>query len=88
LEAFWRREFDLESLETIDGAIEKAGMDVMKWHAYLETNGHVDLEEALKFAESSGVFGAPTFVYQDELFWGADRLDLLDKKIRIHVSGI
>lgn len=87
LEAFWRREFDLESLETIDGAIEKAGMDVMKWHAYLETNGHEDLDKALKLADSSGVFGAPTFVYQDELFWGTDRIDLLDKQIRIHVLG-
>jgi 2-hydroxychromene-2-carboxylate isomerase len=25
------------------------------------------------------VFGAPTYVYKDELFWGQDRLDFLDR---------
>ena len=27
------------------------------------------------------VFGAPTYVYRDELFWGQDRLDFLDRKM-------
>jgi 2-hydroxychromene-2-carboxylate isomerase len=27
------------------------------------------------------VFGAPTYVYQDELFWGQDRLDFLDRAL-------
>ena len=28
-----------------------------------------------------GVFGAPTFVYDGELFWGQDRLDFLDRAL-------
>jgi len=28
-----------------------------------------------------GVFGAPTYVYRDELFWGQDRLDFLDRAL-------
>lgn len=28
-----------------------------------------------------GVFGAPTYVYKGELFWGQDRLDFLDKAL-------
>ena len=28
-----------------------------------------------------GVFGAPTYVVEDELFWGQDRLDFLDRKM-------
>ena len=32
-------------------------------------------EEALK----RGVFGAPTYVYGDELFWGQDRLEFLER---------
>ena len=27
------------------------------------------------------VFGAPTYVYRDELFWGQDRLDFLDREL-------
>jgi 2-hydroxychromene-2-carboxylate isomerase len=32
-------------------------------------------------AIARGVFGAPTYVYQDELFWGQDRLDFLGRKL-------
>jgi 2-hydroxychromene-2-carboxylate isomerase len=28
-----------------------------------------------------GVFGAPTYLYKDELFWGQDRLDFLDRAL-------
>jgi len=27
------------------------------------------------------VFGAPTYIYQDELFWGQDRLEFLDRAL-------
>jgi 2-hydroxychromene-2-carboxylate isomerase len=27
------------------------------------------------------VFGAPTYAYNGELFWGQDRLDLLDRAL-------
>ncbi len=32
-------------------------------------------------AEKLGVFGAPTFVLDGELFWGQDRLDFVDRKL-------
>ena len=35
-------------------------------------------EEALKL----GVFGAPTFVVEGELFWGQDRLDFLERRLQ------
>jgi 2-hydroxychromene-2-carboxylate isomerase len=27
------------------------------------------------------VFGAPTFIYKQELFWGQDRLDFLERAL-------
>src|SRR3546814_9553021 len=30
-------------------------------------------------AVARGVFGAPSYVYRDEIFWGQDRLDFLDR---------
>lgn len=32
-------------------------------------------------ALARGVFGAPSYVYRDELFWGQDRLDFLDRAL-------
>lgn len=31
--------------------------------------------------EQLGVFGAPTYVFESELFWGQDRLDFLDRAL-------
>jgi len=32
------------------------------------------------------VFGAPSYVYRDELFWGQDRLELLERALQVAVS--
>jgi 2-hydroxychromene-2-carboxylate isomerase len=32
-------------------------------------------------AVARGVFGAPSYVYRDEIFWGQDRLDFLDRAV-------
>lgn len=77
LAAFWRREFDLESPSQLEAALTSAGLDVGDWHNYLAVGAQHDLETALARAEQLGVFGAPTFVYREELFWGGDRLELL-----------
>jgi 2-hydroxychromene-2-carboxylate isomerase len=42
------------------------------------------LREATERAVAAGVFGVPTFVYQGELFWGGDRIDLLLRRIAGH----
>ena len=34
-------------------------------------------------AEPLGVFGAPTYVIDGELFWGQDRLEFVDRKLRV-----
>lgn len=77
LAAFWRREFDLESPVQLEAALVGAGLQASDWHEYQEAGAQRDLAAALERAELLGVFGAPTFVYRSELFWGGDRLELL-----------
>lgn len=77
LAAFWRREFDLESPERIEEALEKAGLSTADWRTYLQMHASSAMGAAVQKAESHGVFGAPTFVHRGELFWGGDRMDLL-----------
>lgn len=44
-------------------------------------------EVAARYVQNSqeaimrNVFGAPTYIYQDELFWGQDRLEFLDRAL-------
>lgn len=78
LAAFWRREFDLESAAALEAAVAAAGLNVQEWQAYAAAQGADDLAVATAHAEQMGVFGAPTFVWKNELFWGGDRLPLLE----------
>ena len=38
-----------------------------------------DTQEAIK----KGVFGAPTYLIEGEIFWGQDRLDFVSEKLGI-----
>ena len=40
-----------------------------------------DTPEETEAAIARGVFGAPSYVYKDEIFWGQDRLDFLDRAL-------
>lgn len=82
LAAFWRREFDLESSTALEGALAQAGLSVGDWRGYLMDHAARDLAAASERAELLGVFGAPSFVWRGELFWGGDRLDLLESRLR------
>ncbi len=86
LAAFWRREFDLESPAQMEAAIVSAGMRASDWQEYQRLHAQKDLDAAFERAELLGVFGAPTFAYQGELFWGGDRLDLLASALDPHLA--
>jgi carboxymethylenebutenolidase len=38
-------------------------------------------EDYTKAAIAKGVFGAPSFLIDGELFWGQDRLEFVDRKL-------
>jgi len=43
--------------------------------------GRATYESNTQDAMTRQVFGAPTYVYRDELFWGQDRLDFLERAL-------
>ena len=88
LAAFWQRAFDLESPAQLEAALVAAGLAAQDWRDYLQIQAQHDLQAAMQRAESLGVFGAPTFVYRDELFWGGDRLDLLAARLNVQPLAI
>lgn len=81
LAAFWQREFDLESPVEVEKALVSAGLSSSEWNEFLQKDGEGVLAQALEHAERLGVFGAPTFIYRGEMFWGGDRLSLLESSI-------
>ena len=62
--------------------VNKLGMDGAKLLAMQDTP---EIMAAWKASEDEarkrGVFGTPTWIYKDVLYWGQDRLDFLDEAL-------
>lgn len=43
--------------------------------------GRTRYEQFTREASARGVFGAPTYVHREQLFWGQDRLDFLERAL-------
>ena len=75
-EGFFKRELNIENLSEVKNAINHAGAKVSEFEEFLETQGRKLLEQTIKDAEDRlGIFGVPTFVIGDEIFWGGDQID-------------
>lgn len=74
----WAREQDMSQPELVIAAAERAGLDTagLIESAESEAVGQA-YQAAIADAVEAGVFGAPSYVLDGEIFWGQDRLDLL-----------
>lgn len=82
LGAVWAEERNIAEPATLELLIDRVGLNgaaVLKAAAGPDVAAayDADIEAALR----RGVFGAPTYVYRDELFWGQDRLEFLDRAL-------
>lgn len=79
LAGLWARDEDLSQRETIVGLANAAGFDGHALLAAAESDAVLQRYQAtLADAVAAGVFGAPSYVRDGEVFWGQDRLELLD----------
>ncbi len=82
-EAFWVRGEDIGNADVRRAIATAAGFDA----AALDKHGQSDAVAALQkasfeAARTAGVFGVPTYRYQDELYWGQDSLPFLERHLR------
>lgn len=81
--ALWAEEQDIADLATLQtlarATLGEAGVALIRDPALPR---HVAAWQAnLAEAEARGIFGTPTYVFRDELFWGQDRLDFLERAL-------
>ena len=84
--AIWEREENLAEAATIDAAAQRAGLDAGALRAGSPSDAELDalLEQYTQEALKASVFGAPSYVLPSgEIFWGQDRLDLLDRALKM-----
>jgi 2-hydroxychromene-2-carboxylate isomerase len=80
--AIWAQERDVASESTLFGIAEELHLDPAALGRRAATPEILARYKALtQEAIERKVFGAPTYIYRDELFWGQDRLDFLDRAL-------
>lgn len=77
LKACWAEEKDLADDGVVRACLEANGFDSALADSGL-LSGAETFEKNTEEAIQKGVFGAPTYVIDDQLFWGQDRLSYLD----------
>jgi carboxymethylenebutenolidase len=82
LNALWAEEKNTGDPETLKAIISGCGLDAA---AVIKAGDAPEMaakrEEYTKAAIAKGVFGAPSFLIDGELFWGQDRLEFVDRKL-------
>jgi 2-hydroxychromene-2-carboxylate isomerase len=80
--AVWEQERDIADPATCEKLAAQTGHDAAALLAKAEDPATGAAHEALtQEALTRGVFGAPSYVYNGEIFWGQDRLDFLDRAL-------
>ena len=78
----WARDSDMREPEAVAASADRAGFDGV---ALLGRAGEAEVlaryEATRGEAVEAGVFGAPSYVLDGEVFWGQDRLELLDSTL-------
>ena len=75
-EAYWKNNLDLSNEEEIFQILKTLDIDNKKFFEGISNQFIKDqLKELTTEAFSKELFGAPTFVANNKIFWGQDRLD-------------
>jgi 2-hydroxychromene-2-carboxylate isomerase len=82
MRAVWAEDRNVSDADTLASIAREQGFDAAALGDRAGAEAIGSRYEALtQEAIDAQVFGAPTFIYRDEPFWGQDRLDFLDRSL-------
>jgi 2-hydroxychromene-2-carboxylate isomerase len=80
MRAYWERDEDISDRHVLASIASSAGFDGSALMQVADAQPARDALAALtETAIARGVFGAPTFFVGNEMFWGKDRLDFVER---------
>jgi 2-hydroxychromene-2-carboxylate isomerase len=79
--AYWAEDLDIDDEGVLRSLLEESGLDPAQVSAAEDPAYKKALIEATQNAIALGVFGAPTCLVDGHLFWGQDRLFLVERML-------
>ena len=71
---FWRRELDIDDVDVLEIVLREAGLDVEGFRSFAASDGRVEHDRTNQQAFDAGVFGVPTYLVADEMWFGREHL--------------
>jgi len=75
---FWRRDLDIEDVPSLERVMGEADIEATGFAAFLEGEGRAEHDRINEAAFAAGVFGVPTFVVEDEAWFGREHLPRIE----------
>ena len=83
LAALWEEDLNIDDANIIGQLCERSNFNQQAILDYANSNAAQEkYEHYTNFAIEKGVFGAPSYIVDGELFWGQDRLDFVAEKLK------
>jgi len=78
---FWKRELDIENIDIIIEVLKKIGINYNSFKDWANDDGEKELNLIINKAHKEGVFGVPSYIIKDELFWGREQLPMIKARL-------
>ena len=85
MSALWVENLNIDDEDTIINILKKMDLDADEILNYAKTKECEDaMKSGTRLAIEKGVFGAATYIVNDQIYWGQDRLDFVER----HLSSL
>lgn len=74
---FWRRELDIEDIAVVEACLAEAGVSTEGFQAFAFGDGRACHDNLQPQFHPNGIYGVPTYVLGDEIFFGREHIPYL-----------
>jgi carboxymethylenebutenolidase len=82
LAAVWAEERDIADAATLAALLAESGLPAARLQQSADAAVQAEYAANTRAAIDGGVFGSPSYVVDGEIFWGQDRLDFVERRLR------
>jgi 2-hydroxychromene-2-carboxylate isomerase len=86
--AVWAQQRDIADAKTLAELLTECDLPAERMAQSRELAVHQRYDANAQAAIDAGVFGAPSYVIDGEIFWGQDRLDFVERKLNSNSSKL
>ncbi len=79
--AVWAEQLNIDDAATLLELLRRCTLPAALWDAAQSPEVQARYEAATQQAIDAGIFGAPSYVIDGEMFWGQDRLDFVERRL-------